>query len=304
MPKIKHIFEYCIVQSFRAVLFILPRGGRRWMGRRFGDFFHFADKKHRQLVHDNLKLAYGDELSEEERKRITKGVYHHFSTMLMEIISPHRPTKKMMERISEVEGWENLHKAYDYGRGVLILTAHFGNWELMGVAQGFMGKPLHVVARTLDNPMLNSLLHKYRTQSGNTVHYKVNAIKGIMSVLKQKEAAAVLIDQNVNPGRGIFVDFFGVPASTTTVVSALAAKTGAPIVPAFSLPLPGGKWKFIYETPLVYDDGNKSKERIAEITQRCTEIIEQYVRKQPEAWLWLHRRWKTRPPEESEDGWS
>jgi KDO2-lipid IV(A) lauroyltransferase len=298
MTKFRHYIEFGIIQIIRGVLFVLPRSGVRWVGRRMGDLFHNLDKRHRELVISNLDLAYGDELDKEEKQRIARGVYHHFATMLMELIRPRKASMEYLEKISTTEGWENMEKAYAMDRGVLVLTAHFGVWELMGVAHGYKGRPLYVVARVLDNPMLNKLLHKYRTQSGNVVLYKANAVKAILGVLKMGEAAAVLIDQNVNPNRGIFVDFFGVPASTTTVVSALAAKTGAPIVPAFSLPDGEGGWKFIYEKPLVFDDGDKSKERIAEITQKCTDIIESYIRKQPEKWLWLHRRWKTRPPEE------
>lgn len=304
MTRMRHIIEYSIIQFLRGVLWALPRGGAHWLGRRFGDLFHLLDKRHRHLVLDNLTLAYGDSLSEKEKKRIARGVYHHFCTMLMEIIRPRRITPEFLESMSTVEGWENMEKAYAMDRGVLVLTAHFGVWELMGVAHGYKGRPLHVVARTLDNPMLDKLLHRFRTQSGNLVQYKANAVKAILGILKEGGAAAVLIDQNVNPNRGIFVNFFGVPAATTTVVSALAAKTGAPIVPAFSIPEPGGKWRFIYDPPLVYDDGDKSKERIAEITQSCTSIIESYVRKHPEVWLWLHRRWRTRPESELADAQS
>lgn len=293
--KVRHYFEFALVQLLRLIFRILPRRGALWLGRRIGGLAYRLDPRHRKGVLANLDLAYRDEISTEEKERIARGAYHHFGSMLVDIVRTQKWRPEQIETIAEFEGWENLEEAYGRGKGVLILTAHFGNWELMGVAQGFRGRNIHVVARVLDNPLLEKLLHRFRTCSGNTVVYKLNAVKAVMDILKERQGTAVLIDQNVNPNRGIFVDFFGVPACTTTVVSALAVRTGAPIVPAFSLPLPGGRWRFIYEKPIeVADEGNR-QETIAELTQRCTAIIERYVRQRPDVWLWMHRRWKTQP---------
>lgn len=299
--KFRHYIEFAFVLLLRLILLLMPRRAALWLGRRIGDLAHALDARHRKLVMDNLDLAYGEELSLSEKKRITRGTYQHFASMFIDLIRPYKVSERKLAKLAEYQGMENLQAAYDLGKGVLVLTAHYGYWELMGVAQGYTGNTLDVLARQLDNPLLDNILRNYRSQSGNNVVYKKNAIKAIMETLKAKRGAAVLIDQNVNPNRGIFVNFFGVPACTTTVVSSLAVKTGAPIVPAFSMPLPGGRWKFIYEKPVEYELLENRKETIDNLTQECTNIIESYIRKQPEIWLWLHRRWKTRPPEENLD---
>ena len=299
--KFRHYIEYALVMLLRFILMLMPRRAALWLGRRIGDLAYTLDARHRKLVMDNLNLAYKDELSHKEKKEIARGTYQHYASMFIDLIRPYKVTEAKVARLAEYEGRENLDNAYAQGKGVLVLTAHFGYWEFMGVAQGYTGNTLDVLARKLDNPLLDKILTNYRSQSGNNVVYKKNAIKAILETLKAKRGAAVLIDQNVNPNRGIFVSFFGVPACTTTVVSSLAVKTGAPIVPAFSLPLPGRRWKFIYEKPVEYEICENKKETIEKLTQQCTEIIESYIRKQPEVWLWLHRRWKTRPPEENID---
>jgi Kdo2-lipid IVA lauroyltransferase/acyltransferase len=296
--KFRHYIEFGFVAVIRLLLWLMPRRAAVWFGRRLGDLFYAVDVRHRKLVLHNLDIAYKDELDAGEKRRIARGSYRHFGGVFCDLLRSTWLSKEQIDRISVTEGWENLEAAEARGKGVLILTAHFGFWEMMGVAQGFHGKKLHVLARALDNPLLDKVLRNYRSRSGNVVLYKANAVKAILEILKDKGMAAVLIDQNVNPNRGIFVDFFGVPACTTTVVSALAVRTGAPIVPAFSIPEPGGRWRFIYDKPLEFGEEDRGKERIAEITQQCTTIIEDYIRRKPEAWLWMHRRWKTRPPEE------
>lgn len=299
--KLRHYFEYALVFLFRIILMVLPRRAALWLGRRFGDLFYLVDGRHRREVLSNLDIAYGDEIDHKAKKRIARKSYEHFASILFDLIRPAKLDKNKIDKIATTEGWENLEEAIALDRGVLVLTAHYGFWELMGVAQGFKGRPLNVLARKLDNPFLERLLYRFRTKSGNTVLYKQNAVKAILELLRDKQTTAVLIDQNVSIQHGIFVDFFGVPASTTPIISALAMKTGAPIVPAFSLPMPGGKWRFIYEKPLFVENNGDRKEMVRELTQRCTNIIENYIRKQPEIWLWMHRRWKTRPPEENGD---
>lgn len=300
--KLRHYIEYFLVVLLRFFLFIIPRRAAVWCGRRLGDVFFSLDRRHRKEVLANLELAFGRDKSRKEKLRIARSSYRHFGGVFFDFLRMPLLSRRKIEKIAEIEGWENLEAAYAEGKGVLILTAHYGFWELMGVAQGLRGRPLNVVARRLDNPLLDRILNRYRARSGNKVLYKQNAVKSSFKALNRQEAVAVLIDQNISPKQGIFVDFFGVPASTTPILSAIALKTGAPIIPAFSVPLPRGRWKFIYDPPLeISTNGNRS-EAIHRITQQCTDVIESYIRKQPEIWLWMHRRWKTQPPLEKADG--
>jgi KDO2-lipid IV(A) lauroyltransferase len=299
--KLRHYFEYALIILIRAVLMLMPRRAAIWCGRRLGDAFFTLDRRHRKDVLANLELAFGQEKSRKEKLRIARGSYRHFGGVFFDFLRIPRLSARKLQKIVEVHGWENLESAYSQGKGVLILTAHYGFWELMGVFQGMRGKPLNVVARRLDNPLLERMLGRYRSSSGNTVFYKQNAVRESLRALRQNEAVAVLIDQNINPEQGVFVDFFGVPASTTPILSAIALKTGAPIVPAFSVPLPRGRWRFIYDPPLQISTNGKRAEAILRITQQCTDVIENYIRRQPEIWLWMHRRWKAQPGTEHSD---
>ena len=300
--KARHYLEYALVRVFRALLLLMPRRAAAWCGRRLGELFFLLDRRHRKEVLANLELAFGQEKTKKEKLQIARGAYRHFGGILFEFLRSPTPTLKQVERTTEVQGWENLESAYAMGKGVLILTAHYGFWELMGVVQGLRGRPLNVVARRLDNPLLVRLLRRFRSSSGNTVFYKQNAVKATLGALRKNEAVAVLIDQNISPEQGIFVDFFGVPASTTPILSAIALKTGAPIIPAFSQPLPGGRWRFLYDPPLEINTNGNRTEAIRRITQQCTRVIERYIRKRPDIWLWMHRRWKAQPPVEKQDG--
>ena len=300
--KARHYIEYGLAVALRALVFLLPRRAAIWCGRRLGDLFYVLDLRHRREVMANLDLAFGEEKSLAEKRRIARGSYRHFGGIFFDFLRLPALSARKIERIVEMRGWENLEEAYGRGKGVLILTAHYGFWELMGVAHGFLGRPMSVIARHLDNPLLERMLHRYRTRSGNTVVYKQNAVKEIFRTLRRNEAAGVLIDQNISPRQGVFVDFFGVPASTTPILSAVALKSGAPIVPAFTEPLPGGRWRFIYEPAIEVRGGGDRSETIRAITQQCTAVIERHVRRRPDLWLWMHRRWKARPPEESAGG--
>ena len=300
--KLRYYIEYAFVIFIRGLLYLIPRRAASWLGRRLGDLFHLVDRRHRKEVLQNLDLAFGNEKSKREKIRIARGAYRHFGQVFFDFLRYPNLSLEKLEKIIEIEGWENLEEAYSRGKGVLILTAHYGFWELMGVAQGFRGRPLFVIARKLDNPFLEKQLHHYRTRSGNVVIYKQNAVKEILRALRENKAAAVLIDQNISPRQGVFVDFFGMPASTTPILSSIALKTGAPIVPAFSEPLPKGRWRFIYESALEISTNGNRNEAIQRVTQQCTAVIERYIRKRPEIWLWMHRRWKSQPQPEEKDG--
>ncbi|HUX07552.1 MAG TPA: lysophospholipid acyltransferase family protein [Acidobacteriota bacterium] len=301
--KARHYIEFGLVWFARALLFLMPRRAAIWCGRRLGDFFYLVDRRHRSEVLQNLDTAFGEEKSKAEKKRISRKVYRHFGGIFFDFIRSPCISRRKMERITEVEGWENLEAAFEKGKGVLILTAHYGYWELMGIQQGYLGRPMSVIARRLDNPLLEKMIHRYRTRSGNRIVYKQNAVREIFKTLRHNGVAGVLIDQNINPKQGMFVDFFGVAASTTPILSAIALKSGAQIIPAFTKPLPGGRWRLIYEPALDLSvNGMDRSEAMRHITQTCTMVIENYIRRNPELWFWMHRRWKARPPAEEQRG--
>jgi Kdo2-lipid IVA lauroyltransferase/acyltransferase len=180
-------------------------------------------------------------------------------------------------------------------KGVLLYGAHWGAWELHAMVHGRKGYPLAVLARKLDNPYLEAILQKFRTMVGNLVIEKREGIRGTLSALKKGRAVAILMDQNITTEERIFVDFFGKPASTTPVVGLLHLKTEAPLVSVFALPLPGGRYRCCYGAPLKVPFTGDRATDVQRITQACTKVIEEQIQKYPQYWLWMHRRWKTRP---------
>src|SRR5262249_55162532 len=169
-------------------------------------------------------------------------------------------------------------------------------WELQALVHGLRVEPISVLARALDNPRLNELLEQIRARTGNSVIYRRGTIRRVMRTLQAGRGVAILIDQHIMSRDAIYVDFFSRPAATTSAVAALALRTGAPVVPVFALPQPGGRYRLIYEHP-VDPPAADAPDAIREFTQRCTDVLEMYVRRSPELWLWMHRRWRDEGPE-------
>ena len=199
-----------------------------------------------------------------------------------------------MVECAEYEGDERVRLAYAKGKGVLFFTGHFGFWELQAIAHGAKLRPIGVLARALDNAPLNGLLERMRTGTGNSVIYRQGAVRRVLRLLGNGEGVAMLIDQHMHSPDAIWVNFFRRPAATTSTLAALALRTGAAVIPVFALPLPGGRYRFIYESPVEPPQGD-GPEAIREFTQRCTDVLEMHVRQHPELWLWMHRRWRDAP---------
>jgi KDO2-lipid IV(A) lauroyltransferase len=174
---------------------------------------------------------------------------------------------------------------------VLFVTGHFGYWELQALVHGLKLQPMSVMARALDNPDLHQLLERMRTRTGNGVIYRQGTLRRAMRVLQDGEGVGILIDQHIQSRDAIHVDFFNRPAATTPIVAALALRTGARIVPLFALPLGRGRYRMIYEHAIELPPEG-TEDPIHELTQRCTDVLEMYVRRHPDLWLWMHRRWR------------
>ena len=184
-----------------------------------------------------------------------------------------------------------MRAAHAHGKGVLLFTGHFGFWEINALVHALALRPMSVLARPLDNPLLHRLLESTRMKTGNSVIYRRGAIRRVLRALESNQAVAVLIDQHIQTADAVYVDFFNRPAATTSALAALALRTGAPVVPVFALPLPGGRFRMVYEHA-VDPPSAEDPDAIREFTQRCTDVLEMYVRRYPELWLWMHRRWR------------
>ena len=290
--------RYAIEARAAAIVQALVRPlPRRWtlgLGRALGRLLADLDPRHVAIAADNLRQAF-PHWDEPRRLRTARAVYAHFGQTLLDILwMAEQPRERLLGLIVE-EGRENADGVRAAGRGVVYVTGHFGNWEFYGVAFGWLGEPVGVVARPLDNPALEARLTAFRTRSGNTVISKRRALQDILRLLRQGAGVAILVDQNVQEQDGIFVEFFGRPAATTTVAAALAVKTGCALLPVHCEALPDGRYKFVYGRPLEWTTTGNRQDDIARLTQALTTVIEGWVRERPEQWLWMHRRWKTQP---------
>lgn len=277
----------------RTLVGLLPDGVVRGIGAAIGLAFYTVDRSHRRVALTNLAQCFPLR-PEAERRAIARAMFAHFGRLLFEILKFSTLSHEQMLARVEFEGEDRARSAYAQGKGVLFFTGHFGFWELHAVAHGLRLHPIGVVARALDNPRLHGLLEHVRQRTGNTVIYREGAVRKILRTLAARQGVAVLIDQHMHSPDAIWVNFFQRPAATTSAVAALALRTGAPVVPVFALPLPGGRYRMIYEHPVEPPRGD-GPEAIHEFTQRCTDVLEMYVRRHPELWLWMHRRWRDAP---------
>jgi KDO2-lipid IV(A) lauroyltransferase len=298
----KHRVEYSLARVTSALARFLPRRARLAAGRALGNLVFTLDRRHREITLENVNLAFGREKTAEEKEAIARGAFRHFGAMLFEMITLGRPRWQDLEPIIEVEGLEHVEESRRRGKGTILVAAHFGNWELHAIAHGYLLGKLHLIAREQDNLYLNSWLEKIRGISGNEVVYKKHALRQMRRLLRDGETVAFVIDQNVHMADAVFVDFFGRKAATTPVASWFALKTGASLIPVFCYPLPDGRYHAVYERPVDcerYRDLDAQRALVA-LTQELAAIQERHIRRQPDCWLWMHRRWRTRPPEETE----
>jgi len=287
---VRHRVEYWAVRVVTAFVRLLPLPLVRPAGTLLGLTFYALDPVHRRVADTNLKMAF-PQRTDAERRRITREMFGHFGCVLFELLKFSTMSRDRMRAVVEFDGEDRARAAYAQGRGVLFFTGHFGYWEIHAIVHALALEPVAVLARALDNPLLHAQLEQVRTSTGNSVIYRQGAIRRVLRVLQARHGIAMLIDQHLHSADAIYVDFFERPAATTSMLAALALRTGAPVVPVFALPLPGGRYRMIYEHP-VDPPREDSPDAIREFTQRCTDVLEMYVRRHPSLWLWMHRRWR------------
>ena len=254
-------------------------------------FYHLVPRQ-RLIAAHNLRCAFPDK-SDEEILRIARGVYRNMGIVAAEFFDIPYLTKENIGELVDVEGIDHCRQALEKGRGVLLFGAHFGNWELEAVAVSLLIKPFVVIYRPLDSPLLDHLVLKVRSSTGNTPLPKERAMRAMLRSLKNNEMLGILIDQNVAWYEGVFIDYFSRPACTTDGLALLALHTEAPVLPGYMARLPNGRYRLVIGPEVeVTRTGNREADILAN-TQRFTKIIEETVRQYPDQWLWVHQRWKT-----------
>ena len=282
--------EFAAVRLVYGLVSLLPMRAVRRCGAGVGRLAYTVDRSRRRIALDNLASAFPSR-PEAERRALARAMFAHFGSLLLELMKFGTYTREQMRAAIDVEGEERARQAYEEQRGVLFFTGHFGYWEIQAIVEPLHSHPISVLARPLDNARLNDMLERIRTGTGNSVIYRQGAVRKVLRELAANHGVALLIDQHIHTPDAVYVDFFGRPAATTSALAALALRTGAPVLPVFALPSPGGRYRLVYEHPVDPPEAD-TPDAVREFTQRCTDVLEMYVRRHPELWLWMHRRWR------------
>lgn len=291
----RHRLEYAPVWLLAAVMRWLPRPLAHAIGISIAMLVYAVHARLRRVGRRNLDLAFPGK-SRKEKKKILRGVFAGLGRQLAEFCLFPRYTLENLPRIAVYEGFHNFAEAQALGKGVIFLTAHFSGWEVSSFAHSLYGHPMNIVARPLDNPYLDARVERYRTMHGNAVLSKQDFARALLKLLKRGEVVGILMDTNMTPPQGAFVDFFGIPACTATGIARVALHTGAAVVPGFCIwDKPSGRYKICMEPAVkLVRTGDDEADAVTN-TALFNKVIESYATRYPDQWLWVHRRWKTRP---------
>jgi KDO2-lipid IV(A) lauroyltransferase len=285
-----------VVAGAAALIGRLPPSVGLWLGRRAGDVTYAALGRRRRLALANIAAAF-PALSEAERRTMCRRAYRHLGMVAVDVSRVLSSVERLLPTL-RVEGTENLDAAMATSGCALAVTAHLGSWELLSLVPALIGHPISLVVRPLDAGWLDPLIARVRQCTGIEVIAKQRAARSMLEALRRRRVVALLMDQNASRREGIFVPFFGRLASTSRSAAVLALRTGAPIVPVFIRREQGFRHVVSFEPALPRPE-NGGEAAVIELTTRCTEAIERAIRAAPEQWLWMHDRWRTRPPAET-----
>jgi KDO2-lipid IV(A) lauroyltransferase len=320
---VRHRLEYGAYLALKGTIRALPHAAARPLGAALGRLAHRIDGRHRRVAAANLALAF-PALTAAERRRLVAACFRHFGAALFDLISSERFDAVELCRRVSYEGWEHLDRAERLGRGVFLLGAHHGYWEISGRPIGLYRGVIHTVARPADNPHLDRELSRLRRGLGYAVIPKRGAARRMLQVVRAGGRVGILPDQRVQEREGILVPFFGHPALTTPVLARLSIRDRCPVVPVFAYPEPGGRYRLVIRAPILPEETEAPEElgvagvaaaagadeaagagggdevvegsgdresAVAALTRRYHEAIESEIRDHPEMWLWMHRRW-------------
>ena len=291
--------EYGVVRFMLAVFASMPLRAALRIGASLAVCFSWCAGRLRHTGERNLGIAF-PELSIGERRLLLRRTFGNLGRLLGVFSQFTKQPENLLE-IVDRDGFEYLAAAKQAGRGIILFTGHVGAWELSSFALSLFGHPLSFLVRRIDNPKIEAMIDRARTHLGNRTIDKRSAAREMMEILRAGETLGILVDLNTLDREGIFVDFFGRPASTTFMVAKLALRTGAAVLPVFA-PWDKERGCFLLKVdpPLLIERTGNEQEDVRRLTQQYTRIVEDYVRRYPDQWLWIHRRWKTRPPGEPE----
>ncbi len=291
MKYVAFILEFSLLRFLAWVVNLMPNWFANVYADTLGSFSYHLLKKRREMALANLRAAYGNEKSEEEIRRIAKASFQNLIRVATEFVRIPRLTREAESFWKCVNQAETLSQ-YKAGRGIVVILAHYGNWELMGISGArLVGRPICAIARPIKNPFVYSFIRNLRRKGGVESIDKAGAVRSTIQALKKGEAVGMLIDQHERQG-AVWVDFFGRKASTTTLPAVLALKFGVPVVFSYVMRNADGTYQHCFEKPFETIRTGNDHEDLQANTQQYVRKIEEVIRKKPEDWLWMHRRWR------------
>jgi Kdo2-lipid IVA lauroyltransferase/acyltransferase len=297
---VKHRLEYLLLRCFVGVLAAIPRTAARQVGGGIGWVAYRALGRLRSVGRQNLAMAFPEKMAT-EREDILRQTYRNLGYQMAEFCHMSGYRREAVKSFIRYEGFEHFSHALERGKGVFVLTGHLGAWELSSFYHSLMGHPMDIVIRRLDNPLVDDFVNGIRCKHGNRVLHKDDFARGLIASMRAGRTVGVLMDTNMTPPQGVFVPFFGIPACTASGVPRIAERTGAAVLPGFLL-WEKAERKYVLhfgEELKLKKTGDSESDALAN-TAMFTAVLERYIRAYPEQWLWMHRRWKTRP--EGEEG--
>jgi KDO2-lipid IV(A) lauroyltransferase len=291
--------EYAALWVILKALGVLPRGMARGMAAFVARPLYAWLPKLQRTAEFNLRLAF-PEWGDAQRQAVIRAMVRNLGWIAAEFARLPRYSKENISEMVILEGHEHFLAGQRRGKGVLYLTGHIGAWELSSFAHALYGFPLHYMARPLDNPRVDELVNRYRCLSGNRPIFKNESARALLKILHEAGTVGILADQNTMPEEGVFVDFFGKTACTTTGLARVALHTDAAVVPGYAYwDETIRKYRLRFEPAVELMRTGNTERDIFVNTQRFAKVIEQIIRKHPEQWVWVHARWKTRPKGEA-----
>jgi Kdo2-lipid IVA lauroyltransferase/acyltransferase len=292
--------EYAVVWLILKTLAVLPRSVARRIAVAIAQLIYAMLPKLRRTARFNLRLAF-PEWNDAQRSVVIRGMVRNMGWMAAEFARLPRYTRENIAEVVILDAHENFLQGQRRGKGVLYLTGHIGAWELSSFAHALYGFPLHYMARPLDNHRVDALINRYRCLSGNQPIFKNESARALLKILHGSGTVGILADQNTMPEEGVFVNFFGKTACTTTGIARLALHTDAAVVPGYAYwDETLQKYRLRFEPPVELVRTGNTERDVFVNTQKFADVIEAIIRKYPEQWVWVHARWNTRPKGEPE----
>jgi len=303
MSQFKENLQFYLIKSVLMTLSLFPRKFMGWFGKPLGRLWLLVDKRHRDIASDNIAQAYGYDISDPRVGELVRANFIQLARSVLEMPSLFRLSKKNVDSYAEFENMHYLTDEVAKGKGVLALTAHLGNWELMSLSVSCKTDiPIYELVRPLDSPPLDRIVSELRTRTGNRFIDKDQCADEVRELLGKNSLIAILLDQNASWYEGVYVPFFGRTACTNKGMAAFALSCGASVVPVFNFRQEDGRYKVVFDKPVELIRTDDFKSDLIENTKQFNDVIEKYVRMAPDNWLWVHRRWRIKDiPEEARD---